>query len=69
MVVLASQWALIETSSKYELDCATEITVAAQVAFIIAGCMHVGILQSLDHGLWTGLWTQLVTTITDQLGI
>jgi hypothetical protein len=32
----ASQWALFETSSKYELDCATEISVAAQVAFIIS---------------------------------
>ena len=47
----ANQWALFETSSKYELDCATEISVAAQVAFIIAGCTHMTYYKVLKHAL------------------
>ena len=47
----ASQWALFETSSKYELGCATEISIAAQVAFIIAGCTHVTYYKVLKHAL------------------
>ena len=47
----ASQWALFETSSKYELGCATEVGIAAQVAFIIAGCTHVTYYKVLKHGL------------------
>ena len=37
----ASQGALFETSSKYELSNTTEIGIAAQVAFIIAGCTNI----------------------------
>ena len=37
----AGQWAFFETSSKYELGATTEIGIAAQVAFIIAGCTHI----------------------------
>ena len=46
----ASQWALFKTS-KYELGCATEISIAVQVAFIIAGCTHVTYYKVLKHAL------------------
>ena len=47
----ASQWSLFETSSKYKLSDATKINVAAQVAFIIAGCTHVTYYKVLKHAL------------------
>ena len=46
----ASQWALFETS-KYEFGDATEISVATQVAFIIAGCTHMTYHKTLKHTL------------------
>ena len=47
----ASQWALFETSSKYELGGATEVSIATQVAFIIAGCTQVTYYKTLKHAL------------------
>ena len=47
----ASQWALFETSSKYELGSTTEIGIAAQVAFIIAGCTHITYYKVLKNML------------------
>ena len=47
----ASQCALFETSAKYEFGSATEISVATQVAFIIAGCTHVTYYKTLKHAL------------------
>ena len=47
----ASQWALFETSSTYELGATTEISIAAQVAFIIAGCTHITYYKVLKHAL------------------
>ena len=47
----ASEWALFETSSRYELGDATEISIATQVAFIIAGCTHVTYYKTLKHAL------------------
>ena len=49
----ASQWALFETSSKYELGTTTEIGIATQVAFIyiIAGCTHITYCKVLKHAL------------------
>ena len=44
----ASQWALFETS-KYDLGCVTEISIAVQVAFIIAGC---DVLQGIEACTW-----------------
>ena len=35
-----NQTAVLETSSKYELGSTSEVSVAVQVAFIIAGCTH-----------------------------
>ena len=49
----ASQWALFETLSKYKLGCATKISIAAQVAFIIAGCTHAcDMLQGAEACTW-----------------
>ena len=47
----ASQWALFKILSKYKLSDATEISVAAQVAFIIAGCTHMTYCKVLKHAL------------------
>ena len=47
----ASQWAFFETSSKYELGATTEIGIATQVAFIIAGCTHITYFKVLKHAL------------------
>ena len=35
-----SQMAVLETSAKYELGNTNEVSIAVQVAFIIAGCTH-----------------------------
>ena len=42
---------MFETSAKYELGNATEISIATQVAFIIAGCTHVTYYKTLKHVL------------------
>ena len=47
----ASQWAVFETLAKYELGNATEISIATQVAFIIAGCTHATYYKTLKHTL------------------
>ena len=46
-----NQGAIFETSSKYELGSATEISVAIQVAFIVAGCTHTTYYKVLKHVL------------------
>ena len=47
----ASQWAFFEISSRYKLGTTTEIGIAAQVAFIIAGCTHKTYYKVLKHVL------------------
>ena len=47
----ANQWALFETLSKYEPGHTIEISIATQVAFIIAGCTHVTYYKILKHAL------------------
>ena len=47
----ASHSALFETSSKYELTNTSEISVAVQVAFIVAGCTHATYWKTLKHAL------------------
>ena len=42
---------LFETSSKYELTNTSEISVAVQVAFIVAGCTHATYWKTLKHAL------------------
>ena len=61
----ASQWALFKTLSKYKLSNATEISVAAQVAFIIAGCTHVTCYKVLKHalGIKGASWSTIYSTI------
>ena len=61
----ASQWALFETSFKYELGCAAEISIAMQVAFIIAGCTHMTYYKVLNHalGIEGVSWPMLDSTI------
>ena len=49
----ASQWALFDTSSKYELGNTLEFGIAAQVVFIIAGCTHKTFYKVLKHALGT----------------
>ena len=46
-----SQTAVFETSAKYELDNTTEVSVAVQVAFIIAGSTHMTYYKTLKHAL------------------
>ena len=57
--------AIFETSSKYELGSATEISVAIQVAFIIAGCTHTTYYKVLKHalGIEAVNWTTFQSTI------
>ena len=43
--------ALFETSSKYELTGSNDISIAVQVAFIIAGCTHITYHKVLKHAL------------------
>ena len=45
------QSALFETSSKYELTGGYEVSVAVQVAFIIAGCTHMTYYKVLQQAL------------------
>ena len=47
----AAHSALFETSSKYELANTSEISVAVQVAFIVAGCTHATYFKTLKHAL------------------
>ena len=47
----AAHSALFETSSKYELSNTSEISVAVQVAFIVAGCTHATYFKTLKHAL------------------
>ena len=44
-----NQGAIFETSSKYELGSATEISTAIQVAFIVAGFTHMMYYKVLKH--------------------
>ena len=46
-----SRTAFFETSSKYELGGINEVSIAAQVAFIIAGCTHATYYKTLKHAL------------------
>ena len=59
--------AIFETSSKYmyELGDATEISVAIQVAFIIAGCTHMTYYKILKHalGIEAVSWSTFYSTI------
>ena len=43
--------AILETSSKYNLGSATEISIAIKVAFIVAGCTHTTYYIVLKHAL------------------
>ena len=45
------QMAVFETSSKYELGNTTEVSIAVQVAFIIAGSTHMTYYKTLKHAL------------------
>ena len=46
-----SQTAVLETSSRYELGNGSEVSIAVQVAFIIAGCTHATYYKTLKHAL------------------
>ena len=56
---------LLFETSKYELGCATEISIAVQVAFIIAGCTHVTYYEVLKHafGIEGVSWPMFDSTI------
>ena len=61
----AHQEALFETSSKYELHNTSDISVAVQVAFIVAGCTHTTYYKTLKHALGIDAvhWTAFQSTI------
>ena len=46
-----SQTVLFKTSAKYELGDSNEVSIAAQVAFIDAGCTHATYYKILKHAL------------------
>ena len=46
-----SRTALLETSARYELGGSNKVSIAAQVAFIIAGCTHATYYKVLKHAL------------------
>ena len=46
-----SQTAVLETSSRYKLGNSSEVGMAVQVAFIIAGCTHMTYYKMLKHAL------------------
>ena len=46
-----SRTALLETSAKYELGDSNDVSIAAQVAFIIAGCTHATYYKILKQAL------------------
>ena len=61
----ASQQALFETSSKYELGSNTEIGMSILVAFVIAGCTHTTYLKVMKHalGVSTVPWEDFQSTL------
>ena len=61
----ANHEALFETSSKYELHNTSDISVAVQVAFIVAGCTHTTYYKTLKHALGIDAvhWTAFQSTI------
>ena len=61
----ASQAAVFETSSKYELGDTTEVSMAMQVAFIIAGSTHTTYYKALKHtlGIDAVPWQNFQSTI------
>ena len=46
-----NQAAVLETSSRYELGNGSEVSIAVQVAFLIAGCTHATYYKTLKHAL------------------
>ena len=60
-----SQIAVFETSAKYELDNTTEVSIAVQVAFIIAGSTHMTYYKTLKHALGINAipWQNFQSTI------
>ena len=46
-----SRTAVLETSSKYKLGNTNEVSIAVQVAFVIAGCTHMTYYKILKHAL------------------
>lgn len=60
-----SQRVLFETSSKYELGSMSEVSIAVQVAFIIAGATHTTYYKTLKHalGIQAVEWYEFQSTI------
>ena len=61
----ANHEALFETSSKYDLHDTSAISVAIQMAFIVAGCTHTTYYKTLKHALGIDAvhWTTFQSTI------
>ena len=60
-----SQTAVFEMSAKYKLDNTTEVSIAVQVAFIIAGSTHMTYYKTLKHALGINAvpWQNFQSTI------